>query len=108
MTYKIRRFKSKVQACKGMETNTSGQLRKQILTLKSEIENLTLELRCQSFEMAQIKSSRDVEREINSLIMSVFVSNSDENQLNDNLASLDVLINTFSRKLLDVFHLITE
>ncbi|BAZ16756.1 hypothetical protein NIES4071_86340 [Calothrix sp. NIES-4071] len=101
MTYKIRRFKSKTQVCRRIQTNKTLQLQKEIHTLKSEIENLTLELRCKSSEMKEIKSSRDIEREINSLIMSVFIINTDENKLNDNLAVLDMLINNLTKKILD-------
>lgn len=105
MTYKIRRFKTKIQAVKGLETSKTVQLQKEIHTLNSKIENLNLELRCKSCELEQIKFSKEIDKEVNSLIMSVFTSDTDEDKFNENLAVLDTLMNNLTRQLLDVFYL---
>jgi hypothetical protein len=101
MTYKIRRSNSRIKVFKGIENNQIRQHQKVIEILKLEIENLNLELHCKIYELEYIKSSRDIENEVNSLVISVLLNSSDEHELSKKLVELDKLINNLINKLLD-------
>ncbi len=104
MSYKIRRSKSKIKVSMGIETNQSQQHQNVVDILKSEIENMNLELRCKTYELEYIRSSREIENEIYSLIISVLLSGDDDDELSSKLVTLDQVINNLINELLDVFY----
>lgn len=105
MYYKIRRrSKSQVKASRDIEANQSRQYQNVVEILKSEIENLNIELRCKTHELEYIKSSRDIEQEVYSLIISTLLNSDDDSELSKRLGELDNLLNNLTNDLLDVFH----
>lgn len=105
MTYKIRRSKSRqVQVFRGIETNQTSQHENVIDKLKSKIENLNLELRCKTYELESIKTSRDIENEVYSLIIETLLNSDKEHELSNKLVALDKLINNVINELINVFY----
>ncbi|BAZ08718.1 hypothetical protein NIES4071_05230 [Calothrix sp. NIES-4071] len=104
MTYKIRRFKSKTQVHKRIKTDKNLQLEKKIQDLELKLEKLNSEFLWKSYELEKIKSLKDIEKEINSIIISILVNNTD-NKLYHNVVLIDTLINHLTTKLLDVYYL---
>ena len=104
MSYKIRRSKSQVQASRGIKTNQSTQHENVVKILKSEIQNLNIELRCKTQQLEYIKSSRIIEQEVYSLVISALLNSDDEQELSKRLGDLDKLLNNLINDLLGVFY----
>ena len=105
MSYKIRRLKSHVQVCRGIQAEKTWQLEKIIDNLKEQIDSLNLELCYKSYEVEKMKQSRYMEHEVYTLITSMVLKSDDENELTKNLLACDRLMNNVLSELYDAIYI---
>ena len=105
MSYKIRRLKSHLKACRSIEAEKSWQLQERVEILKEKIESLNLELRYKTYELEKMKQSRYMEHEVYTLITSMLQNIDDANELAKNLLACDRLINKVLSELFDAIYM---